>query len=138
MILKQIEELSSSASAELDAITALDELEVWRVRYLGRKSTLIQALRSISDLPVEERRSVGARANEIKRILETAVQEKKKSLEQIKASALQSDKLDVSLPGKPFDIGRLHPTTQILIEICDILKGMGFQVVEGPEVEWEY
>ncbi len=138
MILKQIEELALKASDELNDVNALDELEVWRVRYLGRKSALIQALRSLSELPVEERRSVGARANEIKRSLESAVLDKKKSLEQAKTAALHSDKLDVTLPGKPFTLGRLHPTTQILIEICDILKGMGFHIVEGPEVEWEY
>lgn len=138
MLLKQIEELSSKASDELDSIKTLDELEAWRISYLGRKSTLNQALRSLSELPVEERRTVGARANEIKRSLESMALAKKESLEQIKATARQSQKLDVTLPGKPFTIGRLHPTTQILIEICDILRGMGFQVVEGPEVEWEY
>ncbi len=138
MVLEQIEELASRASRELETINTLDGLEAWRVRYLGRKSDLSQALRSLSELPVEERKTVGARANEIKRMLEASATTRKKDLEKAKASSQGSGKLDVTLPGRPFALGRLHPTTQILIEICDILKGMGFQVVEGPEVEWEY
>jgi len=137
-MLNQVEELASKAFDELDKVTDAKDLEAWRIRYLGRKSTLIQILRSLATLPPEERRAVGARANELKKALETSLARKKADLEQGAVISLQRESLDVTLPGQPVLLGRLHPTTQILDEICDIFNSMGFQTVEGPEVEWEY
>jgi len=137
-MLNQIEELASKAFGELNKVTNLEELEAWRVCYLGRKSTLVQALRSLIKLPLEERRVIGARANEIKNGLEAALAQKKESLGQGLTALSGCESLDVSLPGRRVSLGRLHPTTQTLDEICEIFKGMGFQIVEGPEVEWDY
>jgi phenylalanyl-tRNA synthetase alpha chain len=138
MVLNQLEELASKASEELGKVTNPKELEAWRVSFLGRKSNLIQLLRSLASLPLEERRAVGARANEIKLTLETRLEEKKRELEAGAVISLGRKSLDVTLPGEPLNLGRLHLTTQILEEICDILGGMGFQVAEGPDVEWDY
>ena len=137
-MLNQVEELASKASDELGKITDVKDLEAWRIRYLGRKSKFTQILRSLSTLPLEERRAVGARANELKVSLETAFTEKKNNLERTSAFSLQGESLDITLPGQRISLGRLHPTTQMLEEICDIFNSMGFQVVEGPEVEWDY
>ncbi len=136
-MLNQIEELASKAFDELGKGITAEELEAWRVRYLGRKSTIVQALRSLATLSLEERRIIGARANEVKVALETALAERKHALEQGLAVSGREG-IDVSLPGKQIPLGRLHPTTQTLDEICEIFKGMGFQIVEGPEVEWDY
>ncbi len=138
MILDRVEELASKALGELDKVTDMKELEAWRVRYLGRKSDFVRILRSLATLPLEERRAVGARANELKKALEISLSEKKSSLERDLTLFLQRETLDVTLPGDQVFLGRLHPTTQILDEICNIFNSMGFQVVEGPEVEWEY
>ena len=138
MMLNQVEELASKAFDELGRVTDVSELEVWRIRYLGRKSSLIQILRSLAALPLKERRTAGTRANELKRALEGAFTEKKSNLERSLALSLQRESLDITLPGQRVSLGRLHPTTQILEEICDIFSSMGFQVVEGPEVEWDY
>src|SRR4030043_2100536 len=138
MMLNQVEELASKASDELGKVTDVNELETGRIRYLGRKSSLIQILRSLATLPLKERRAVGARANELKQALEAAFIEKQGALEQSLALSLQRDSLDITLPGQQIPLGRLHPTTQTLEEICDIFTSMGFQVVEGPEVEWDY
>ncbi|MBL7208805.1 MAG: phenylalanine--tRNA ligase subunit alpha [Dehalococcoidia bacterium] len=138
MVLNQLEELASRGSDELGEVTTLEELETWRVRYLGRKSSLIQILRSLAALPLEERRVAGARANELRKALEASLAQKKATLEQRSALSLQQQSLDVTLPGERVLLGRLHPTTKILDEICGIFGDMGFQVVEGPEVEWEY
>lgn len=138
MVLNQLEELASKAFDELGKVTNLEELEAWRIRYLGKKSDLIQALRSLATLSLKERRVVGARANEVKKALDTSLAEKKKGLEQGLALSLQRESLDVTLPGESVLLGHLHLTTQTLNEICSIFGGMGFQVVEGPEVEWEY
>jgi phenylalanyl-tRNA synthetase alpha chain len=136
-MLEQIEELASRAFDELKQVTGQDQLETWRVRYLGRKSDLVQLLRSLSSLPIEERRQAGARANQIKKSIEDALAEKASDIEGSFSRSSQ-ESLDVSLPGESLSLGRLHPTTQAFQEICDIFKGMGFHVVEGPEVEWEF
>ena len=138
MMLNQVEELASKASYELGRITDVNDLEAWRIRYLGRKGSLIQTLRSLATLPLEERRVVGARANELKKSLEAAFTEKKSNLERGLALSLKREGLDITLPGRQVSLGRLHPTTQVVEEICDIFGSMGFQVVEGPEVEWDY
>jgi len=138
-MLEELERLKAKAIAELDSIVNLRELEEWRVRYLGRKGSLTSILRGLGALPLEERRTVGAAANEVKAAFEIGLKEKEKALkEQDLAIALEQTRLDITLPGYPISLGRLHPTTQIMREICDIFVSMGFQVVEGPEVEWDY
>ena len=136
---EQLKDLHSQALEELNNVNNSQELELWRVRHLGKKSSLTKILRSLTALPLEERRKVGAQANEIKEALELGLEEKRKLLQEaLLTSPLESQRLDVTLPGRPLPTGRLHPTTQILNEICDIFKNMGFQVIEGPDVEWDY
>ncbi len=136
---QQLEQLQKQALEELEKLGEPEGLEVWRVRHLGRKSKLTQILRSLSTLPLEERREVGARANEIKAILESSLAEREKSLQEAGVTSAPKYKgLDFTLPGQPFPLGRLHPITQTLMEIGAVFKGMGFQVVEGPDVEWDY
>jgi phenylalanyl-tRNA synthetase alpha chain len=137
-MLNQVEELASKAVNELAKVTSIEQLDAWRIRYLGRKGSLIQILRSLAAVPLEERRQVGARANEVKRSLETAFDDKKSHLERNITSILSHENLDVTLPGQEVLLGRLHPTTQVVQEICEIFSSMGFQTVEGPEVEWDY
>ena len=137
-MLNQVEELASKALDELVKVTNVNDLEAWRIRYLGRKSNLIQILRSLASVSLNERREVGARANDLKKSLETAFKEKKTDLESDSAILAGRQTLDVTLPGQQIPLGRLHPTTQTVDEICDIFSSMGFQVVEGPEVEWDY
>ena len=138
-MLEQLKDLHAQALEELNKVNNPQELESWRVRYLGKKSSLTQILRSLAALPLEERREVGARANEIKRALESSLEGKEKSLQEaLLTSSRESQRLDVTLPGRPLPAGRLHPTTQALKEICDAFKNMGFQVIEGPDVEWDY
>ena len=135
-MIEQLEEIRAKATAELAGITDAGKLEEWRVAYLGKRSPLTQALRSLGSLPLEERRAAGARANEVKTLLETIFAEKEQAVTATQiAQAMEMGKLDVTLPGRKPETGRLHPTTQILREICDTFAAMGFQVVEGPEVE---
>jgi phenylalanyl-tRNA synthetase alpha chain len=138
-MLNQLKNLRAQALDELNDVDGPNELEQWRVRHLGRKSSLTQILRSLSALPIEERRDVGARANEIKQALEAGLEAKGKSLEEaLLASRGQSRALDITLPGSPPPKGRLHPTTRTLKEVCGVFQNMGFQVIEGPDVEWDY
>jgi len=138
-MLKQLKELKQKAAAELEAVANVKELEAWRVRYLGKKSELTKALRSLASLPVDERKQVGALANEVKSRLEDSLEQKRRLLGEAQlATATKEEQIDITLPGRPLPQGRLHPMTQTLYEICDIFVSMGFQVVEGPEVEWNY
>ena len=138
-MLEQLRALHGQAVDELARLEKPVELESWRVCYLGKKSRLTQVLRGIASLPLDERRQIGAQANRIKVDLELRLQEKQDSLrEALLSTSLRTQGLDVTLPGRPIATGRLHPVTQILEEICHIFEGMGFQVIEGPDVEWDY
>jgi len=138
-MLEQLKNLHAQALEELSRLGDPRELELWRVRYLGKKSNLTQILRSLAALPLEERRETGAQANEIKKALESSLEERSKFLEEaVLTSPREFRVLDVTLPGRSLSAGRLHPTTQILKEICDVFQNMGFQVIEGPDVEWDY
>jgi phenylalanyl-tRNA synthetase alpha chain len=137
-MLKQIKELKSSALKELEAVTQFKELESWRVRYLGKKSQLTKILRSLATLPLEERKKAGALANQIKASLEENLEQKRQVLGKAELVTTKEEPIDITLPGRPFPVGRLHPITQTVTEICDIFVSMGFQVVEGPEAEWDY
>jgi len=138
-MLKQLEELKSSALQELEGITDVRGLEAWRVRYLGKKSQLTTILRSLAKLPVEERKKAGALANQIKADLEDSLKQKRQVLREAQlVTTVGEEHIDITLPDRPFPVGRLHPITQTVTEICDIFVSMGFQVVEGPEAEWDY
>ena len=137
-MLKELEELESKAIKELGSLSQPNELELWRVRYLGKKSQLTSMLRSLAGLPLEERKAVGARANEVKAKLEDDFRQKEQALRETQLARARQEVIDITLPGSPFPVGRLHPITQTLEEIREIFASLGFQVVEGPEVEWDY
>jgi phenylalanyl-tRNA synthetase alpha chain len=110
-----------------------------RVRFLGRKADLILLLRSIPELPVEERPEVGRLGNLIRKELDTAVEDRRVELEADElAFGLEKERVDVTLPGWRSPLGHLHLVTQTQREIEDIFVGMGYEIVEGPEVETEY
>ena len=134
---QSIEEVTRTAVDELAAAASADLLEAWRVDYLGRRGRLTLLLRGLSGLTLEERRTLGALANEAKRSLEAHLERRAGEIDAARLALASQDGLDVTLPGRPAVMGRLHPTTQIVREICDAFVGMGFSVVEGPEVEWE-
>jgi phenylalanyl-tRNA synthetase alpha chain len=135
----QTEELKQKALEELKGIDNAKEMEAWRVRYLGKKSPLTQILRGLASLSIEERKKVGVAANQLKELLESSGAEKAQRLReaQIKTEARQ-DTIDISLPGRPYPAGHQHIITQTIDEICDIFISLGFQVKEGPDVEWDY
>jgi phenylalanyl-tRNA synthetase alpha chain len=131
--------LREEALAALEKVSTAKALEEWRIAYLGRKSRVTEALRSIAARPPEERRAFGAQANEVKHALEQRLEEKSAALQQAAAGAqAQRETIDVTLPGRAVNLGRLHPTTRTIREITSAFVAMGFQVVEGPEVEWDY
>ncbi len=135
---QQPEQLKTEALKGLDGITSINDLEQWRVRYLGRKGELTLILRSLAGLPPEERKALGAQANQVKAALEDGLKQKEQALSEAQTATARKDSIDITLPGRHFPLGRLHPITQTLHEICDIFASLGFLVVEGPEAEWDY
>jgi phenylalanyl-tRNA synthetase alpha chain len=109
------------------------------VRFLGRKAPLTLLLRSIPELPVDERPEVGKVGNLVRRSLESSLDARKAELEAAELVAgLEKDRVDVTLPGWTLPLGHLHLVTQTQREIEDIFVGMGYEIADGPEVETEY
>jgi len=129
-------ELEKRALEALRGIQNSDALEAWRVEYLGKKGELTLAVRSVGQLPAEERPAFGRVANEVKNRLEAAFAERLETLKREEMErALRASQLDVTLPGRRPDLGRLHPSTQTLRDIFNIFARMGFQIYRSPEVE---
>ena len=135
--LGDLKRLQNEALAQISQIAGLEDLEELRIRYLGRKGSLTQILRGLKDLEPELRRQLGQEANQAKQDLESALAAK---TSQLKTAARQAGAgvLDVTLPGRRPPLGRLHPITRTMQEICDIFLHLGFETVEGPEVELDW
>ena len=133
-------QLRTEAEASIGGAGSAAELEDLRVRYLGRKSELTQALRSIGELPPEQRGPAGKQANEVRQALEALLERRTAELAASELDRrLVEDRVDVTLPGDPpVPVGHLHLVSQIRRRMEDIFTGLGFSVVEGPEVEYEY
>ena len=131
-----LERIYADAMASLASAADADAVNDLSIQYLGRKGRITHFLRNISRLPVDQRPQAGKRANEIKRSLEGEIQQ---TLDRLAAAAKAApERIDVSLPGRVPPSGSLHPITQIANRICSIFAQMGFDVVEGPEVESDY
>ena len=128
--------LESEALAELRAADGAG-LDAWRLRYLGRKGRLTAVLRGLRALPPDARRAVGADANRLKGRLEGALEERREALRQATLAGTAEAAVDVTLPARPRSRGRLHPITRTLRDVERAFRDMGFEVVEGPEVEWD-
>jgi phenylalanyl-tRNA synthetase alpha chain len=135
-----LDQLRSDAEAAIRGAGDSAELEELRVRYLGRKSELTSTLRSIGELPADQRGPIGKAANEVRVALEQLLGQRTAELEASELDRrLAEDRIDVTLPGDPPQpAGRLHLVSQIRRKMEDIFVGLGFAVVEGPEIEYEY
>ncbi len=136
----RLKEIRGEAEAAIAGARSSAELEALRVRYVGRKAELTAMLRSIGELPPEQRGPVGKAANEVKAALEALLAERSAALEAAELDErLRGDAVDVTLPGDPpRPVGHLHLITETRREIEDVFIGLGFSVEEGPEVELDY
>jgi phenylalanyl-tRNA synthetase alpha chain len=139
-MLERIEEIRGEAASAIGAADSSAALEKLRVRYLGRKAELTTILRGIADLPPEERGAVGGGANKARKELEALLEA---SAERLDASELESklagDRVDVTLPGAPpRPVGHAHLIARTTRLIEDVMVGLGYRVMEGPEIEHDY
>lgn len=136
---ERLQGIENEARAALSGALSTADLEQWRVTYLGRKGPLSELLGGLGALPKEERAAGGQAGNRVKRALEStfaARQDEARSRE--RQQALERERVDVTLPGRRPTPGALHPITQTIARCVDILRGLGFQVVQTPEVELDY
>lgn len=136
---KKLEALKEQTMEKIKSVGDLKELNQIRVETLGKKGPITEVLRGMKDVSPEERPLIGSFANEIRDLLTEKIDEKKQALEsQALQESLAKEEVDVTLPGAAVPTGTLHVLTQTMQEIEDIFLGMGYQVVDGFEVETDY
>lgn len=135
----QLESIREKAKSEIENSSSLADMDAVRIKYLGKKGELTGILKQMGKLSSEERPVIGALANEIRGDLEACIASNMKEISaKIMREKLLSETIDVTLPSKKHSIGHRHPLSIVLEEVKEIFFGMGFNVVSGPEVEWDY
>lgn len=138
-MLDELERLQSEVVLSISQASTEKEISEIRVKVLGKKGSLTQLLKRLGTLPEADRREIGKRANQVKEDLEKKIEETLLRIqERERKEVLEREKIDVTLPGRRIAVGKKHPLTQTLDEIIDIFSRLGFEVVEGPEVELDY
>jgi phenylalanyl-tRNA synthetase alpha chain len=138
-MLEGMEKIEKETLVSLSHAKTEKEIDEIRVRVLGRKGDLTQLLKRLGTLSEGDRREIGKRANQVKGDLEKQIEAALSQIrERERRGALEKEKIDITVPGRRIPIGKQHPLTQILEEIIDIFSRLGFEVVEGPEVELDY
>src|SRR5690625_1754294 len=135
----QLASLQEEALAKVEEVSSLDELQQLNVTYLGRKGSLTSVLRGMGKLSPEDRPVIGQLANKVREKISQALDEKKAVLEEIALEEqLEKETIDVTLPGRPVQVGGPHILTSVIEEIEDLFIGLGYEIREGPEVETDY
>lgn len=136
---EKLEAMREDALRDLQALDLPAELEAFRVRVMGKKGTLTELLRGMGSLPAEERPKVGQMVNRLRAELEEQLKARETAIQQkLKEEKLRAETIDVTLPGKQAQTGGLHPLHSVLEDMIDLFQSMGFDVVDGPEVETEH
>ncbi len=138
-MLEKLKELESDAKDKIEAANSLEELKEIRVKILGKKGALTGLLRSLGDVDPEERPVIGKKANVLREELEEYFKLREQILRDAeKEGQWEKERIDVTLPGQPEQIGQIHPLNMILNEIREIFVGLGFQVAYGPDIESDF
>ena len=137
--MQALDDLKAEAIAAIESAADSAALEKLRVEWLGKKGRVTDLLKSLGQLNADERPKVGAEINAVKQVLNEQISERKETLQQAAIAAqLSAEALDVTLPGRREDLGALHPITRTIDRMSDYFAGLGFEVVEGPEIEDDY
>ncbi|GAB7388395.1 phenylalanine--tRNA ligase subunit alpha [Bacillaceae bacterium] len=136
---ERLQELQRQALQELEQVDDYERLNELRVKYLGKKGALTEILRGMGSLSAAERPVIGQLANEIRKAIEEALEQKRERLEKVLLEQkLREETIDVTLPGRPIPKGSVHPLNRVIEEIEDLFIGLGFEIAEGPQVESDY
>ena len=136
---QKLQEIKDNVEKVLQQAADLETLENIRVKYMGKKGELTAVLKGMGKLSAEERPVIGALANEIRGFLEKEIDEKKSEISaKLQEIKLKNEVIDVTMPGKKQEQGKLHPLTTVMNDVKDIFIGLGFEIADGPEVEYDY
>lgn len=136
---EKLEQIKAQALAQIEKSDALEKLNEVRVNFLGKKGELTSVLKSMKDVAPEDRPKVGQMVNETREEIERVLDEAKTKMEaKIREAVMAKETIDVTLPARKNNVGHRHPNTIALDEVERIFVGMGYEVVEGPEVEYDY
>ncbi len=130
-----LENLQLEASSSIKNISSKEEIENWRIDYLGRKGKISDFFQTFTNLQSKEKNELGSLANNIKNTLEKLYEEKSQSLNE--QNNVTNEFFDFTLPSMPISSGSIHPTNQMMQEICAAFNKLGFNIFEGPEIESE-
>ncbi|WP_339338869.1 phenylalanine--tRNA ligase subunit alpha [uncultured Oceanicoccus sp.] len=137
--MENLESLANAAREAIASATDVAALDTVRVEYLGKKGSITGLLKGLGKLSAEERPAAGAEINRIKQSLQALIGERKESLEGAAVAAkLANETIDISLPGRGETVGGLHPVTRTIERIAEFFEAIGFETVEGPEIEDDY
>lgn len=137
--MQALDDLKAEATAAIKSAGDSAALEKLRVEWLGKKGRVTDLLKSLGQLDADERPKVGAEINAVKQLLNEQISERKETLQQAAIAAqLAAEALDVTLPGRREDLGALHPITRTIDRMAAYFGALGFEVVEGPEIEDDY
>ena len=136
---EKLKQMLEEAKSQLEAATSLADTEDVRVKILGKKGELTAILKSMGKLPPEEKKALGMAANKAKAEFEQLLSQKAAEVkEKAREARFKAEKIDVTEPGKEVVFGVKHPITQVIDEVVEIFKGMGYSVYEGPDVDTVY
>jgi len=134
---QELQHLKTEAKETLATLQDKGRLEDFRIEYLGRKGKFSTVMRNLGKVDKDDRPRIGQLANSIKKEIESLFEEKKLNLDQSSDEA-KTGGVDLTLPGRRPALGRLHPVTQIMNEVCQVFENMGFAIAEGPDVETDH
>lgn len=136
---EKLEQIKTEALGQIEESGALEKLNEIRIRYLGKKGELTQVLKGMKDVAPQDRPGVGQMVNEARAVIEEKLEETRKKLAaRAREEQLKNEEIDVTLPARKTAVGHCHPCTVALEEVERIFVGMGYEVVEGPEIEYDY
>ncbi len=133
---EQLQLIEKDALSKVNEAKNQNDLNDLRSFYTGKKSPLSDILKMMANLAIEQKKIIGKKANEVKTRIEESINARRKELEEAAINyRLQNERIDVSLPGKTFKVGTMHPLTRTIEEVEEIFMGMGYSIADGPEVE---
>ncbi len=135
---QELNTLQILAKDELHAVSDSAQLEDFRIKFLGRKGEFSSIMKGLGKVPKEDKPRLGQLANTVKKELESLFDKKKLSLSAGSSASCDGSSIDLTLPGRKPETGKLHPVTQIMNEVCAIFESLGFSVAEGPDVEHDH
>lgn len=135
---QQLQSLETEARESLKGLNDKNQLEDFRIRFLGRKGKFSSIMKQLGSVPADDKPRVGQLANNIKAEIESLFEEKQLALNNVGSTSTSKTAADLTLPGRFPAPGKLHPVTQVMRETCAIFENLGFSVAEGPDIELDY